>query len=167
MKIDPSMPALARMVRPPFSTFVREQLLADDAWYRSAHVQELRRIADVDSFIYATYTPGGDTAMSFSLHRPWGHRPFSERERRLVDLFHRECVFLHERRTEPHAVHMRGLSRREQDTLRGLCRGLSEKELAAELRLSPHTVHEYVRSLYRHFGVRSRSELLVRCLGAL
>jgi DNA-binding NarL/FixJ family response regulator len=49
--------------------------------------------------------------------------------------------------------------------LRGLSRGRSEKEVAAALRLSPHTVHDHVKALYRHFGVHSRSELLARCLG--
>jgi len=47
-------------------------------------------------------------------------------------------------------------------TLRGLTRGRSEKRLAAELRLSPHTVHDYIKVLYRHFGVQSRSELVAR-----
>ena len=50
--------------------------------------------------------------------------------------------------------------------LRGLARGRSEKQLAADLGLSPHTVHEYVKALHRHFGVQRRSELLARCLAA-
>jgi hypothetical protein len=42
--------------------------------------------------------------------------------------------------------------------------GRSEKQVADDLHLSPHTVHEYVKALYRHFGVQSRSELLALCL---
>ena len=38
--------------------------------------------------------------------------------------------------------------------------GLSEKETAARLDLSGHTVHQYVKALYRRYRVRSRSELL-------
>lgn len=49
-------------------------------------------------------------------------------------------------------------------TLRGLARGRSEAQLAAELGLSPHTVHDYVKALYRHFGVQSRAELLALCV---
>ena len=55
------------------------------------------------------------------------------------------------------------LSPRQQQTLDGLMLGRSEKEVAAELGLSPHTIHEYVTSLYRIFGVRSRGELLAKC----
>lgn len=51
------------------------------------------------------------------------------------------------------------LSRRLMQTLCLLLDGLSEKEIAAELGLSPHTVHDYVKSLYRTFRVRSRAEL--------
>ncbi|MDC0739753.1 LuxR C-terminal-related transcriptional regulator [Polyangium mundeleinium] len=39
------------------------------------------------------------------------------------------------------ATRLKGLSPRLQDTLRGLARGLSEKQIAAELGLSQYTVH--------------------------
>jgi len=51
------------------------------------------------------------------------------------------------------------LCRRERETLAGLLRGDSEKEVAAALGLSPHTVHIYVKSLYAFFNVSSRGEL--------
>ena len=38
--------------------------------------------------------------------------------------------------------------------------GDSEKQVAARLGLSRHTVHIYVKHLYKHFGVNSRGELL-------
>jgi DNA-binding NarL/FixJ family response regulator len=57
------------------------------------------------------------------------------------------------------------LAPRLRDTLKGLLDGNSEKQVAMKLKLSPHTVHVYVKSLYRHFGVTSRGELLAKCLG--
>jgi DNA-binding NarL/FixJ family response regulator len=98
--------------------------------------------------------------VALSLHRAWGARAFSERERRLFDAFHRACVFLHEPPHDLAPAMLRGLRPRLRDALRGLVRGLGEKQLAAELGLSPHTVHDYVKALYRHFGVQSRAELL-------
>jgi DNA-binding CsgD family transcriptional regulator len=38
--------------------------------------------------------------------------------------------------------------------------GSSEKEIAAKLRLSPHTVHNHITAIHQRFGVHSRSELL-------
>ncbi len=43
-----------------------------------------------------------------------------------------------------------------------LARGLGEKQVADELGVSPHTVHEYVKALYRRLGVTSRAELFAR-----
>lgn len=53
---------------------------------------------------------------------------------------------------------------RQQDTLRLLLTGLSEKQVADALQLSQHTVHDYVKALYRRMRVSSRAELLARCL---
>ncbi|HTA18065.1 MAG TPA: helix-turn-helix transcriptional regulator, partial [Polyangia bacterium] len=57
------------------------------------------------------------------------------------------------------------LSRRERETLTLLLAGASEKEIARKLGLSPHTVHGYVKTLYRRFGATSRAQLLALCLG--
>ena len=55
-----------------------------------------------------------------------------------------------------------GLSARLRQTLEGLLAGEAEKQIAYRLELSPHTVHVYVKNLYRHFKVSSRGELLAR-----
>lgn len=60
-----------------------------------------------------------------------------------------------------------GLSPRLQQTCVCLLEGKSEKEIAERLGLSPATVHQYVTALYRHFGVRSRAQLLARALQQL
>jgi DNA-binding NarL/FixJ family response regulator len=54
------------------------------------------------------------------------------------------------------------LSTREQEVLQLLVDGLSEKQVAARLTLSPETVHTYVKRLYGKLQVRSRGELLAR-----
>jgi len=55
-----------------------------------------------------------------------------------------------------------GLSPRMEQTLRWLLGGDSEKQVAKKLGLSPHTVHVYVKAIYRRYGVSSRGELLAR-----
>jgi len=56
------------------------------------------------------------------------------------------------------------LSPRERDTLALLLQGKTEKEVAAELALSTHTVHQYVKSLYRQYGVTTRGGLVARAM---
>jgi DNA-binding NarL/FixJ family response regulator len=55
-----------------------------------------------------------------------------------------------------------GLSPREAGIVRSVFDGASEKCIAGELGLSPHTVHTYVWRIYRKLHVQNRQELLVR-----
>jgi DNA-binding CsgD family transcriptional regulator len=55
-----------------------------------------------------------------------------------------------------------GLSPRLRQTLVALLSGDAEKQIAARLRISRHTVHVYVKALYKRFEVTSRGELLAR-----
>ncbi len=55
-----------------------------------------------------------------------------------------------------------GLSPRESGVVRSVFDGASEKRIAEQLGLSPHTVHTYVWRIYRKLRVGSREELLVR-----
>ncbi len=52
------------------------------------------------------------------------------------------------------------LTPRETETVLLLCRGLSTKEIAAELLISAHTVRDHVKAIYEKAGVSSRGELV-------
>jgi DNA-binding NarL/FixJ family response regulator len=60
------------------------------------------------------------------------------------------------------AIPLAPLSPRLKQTLELLLAGEGEKQIAQRLRLSQHTVHVYVKALYRGFGVCSRGELLAK-----
>jgi DNA-binding NarL/FixJ family response regulator len=49
---------------------------------------------------------------------------------------------------------------RLRETLELLLSGLDRQEIAGAMRLSDHTVHEYVRAIYKHYGVNSRAKLM-------
>lgn len=53
----------------------------------------------------------------------------------------------------------------EQQVLQLLLQGKSSKQIAAGLEHSPNTTNEYLRRLYRKFGVGSRAELMALWLG--
>jgi DNA-binding CsgD family transcriptional regulator len=140
-------------------TVLRRQMVDDRAWYRSPNVNELRRMGRLDDCIYSHFRLNDQgRAMGIAFHRPWGDKPFGERERAIVDLMHRAQPlyrrgFSLERRGKP-------LSPRQEQVLAELQEGRSEKEAAANLGVSTHTVHTYVKALYERFDVSSRSELL-------
>jgi DNA-binding CsgD family transcriptional regulator len=51
------------------------------------------------------------------------------------------------------------LTGREGEVALAVLRGLTTKEIAASLRLSPHTVQTHVRHIFDKFGVDSRGAL--------
>jgi DNA-binding CsgD family transcriptional regulator len=53
-----------------------------------------------------------------------------------------------------------GLSRREQEVLQLLARGLTTTAMAEELGISPHTIRDHLKNLYRKTGTKGRNELL-------
>lgn len=81
-----------------------------------------------------------------------------QRKRRLVAEL---CRLLGEELGQP-GPRGNGLAPRVRQTLERLLAGDSEKQIASRLGVSPHTVHVYVKSLYRHYDVCSRGELLAR-----
>ncbi|MBF9222530.1 LuxR C-terminal-related transcriptional regulator [Hymenobacter ruricola] len=56
------------------------------------------------------------------------------------------------------------LSPREQEVVQGVEEGLGYKVIAARLGISPDTVNNHVRAIYRKLQVNSKSELLARSL---
>jgi DNA-binding NarL/FixJ family response regulator len=54
------------------------------------------------------------------------------------------------------------LSARESEVLRLLAEGLTDREIAGALAISPRTVESHVSSLLRKLGVRNRAEAAQR-----
>jgi DNA-binding CsgD family transcriptional regulator len=55
-----------------------------------------------------------------------------------------------------------GLTPREVEVTRLLCRGLTDAEIARELTVSAHTAHDHVRAVRTKLGVRNRAEVASR-----
>jgi DNA-binding CsgD family transcriptional regulator len=61
----------------------------------------------------------------------------------------------------PELAALQTLSETQRRVLDLLLTGLAEKEVACKLDISPHTVHNHVKEIYRRMDVNSRAELLV------
>jgi DNA-binding CsgD family transcriptional regulator len=90
-----------------------------------------------------------------------GRPPFSAREEKMTRIFCEEVAWLHDPPRERVPAKLK-LTPRQMATLTLLVEGLSHKAIAAQLKLSPNTVHGYIKEVYRHFGIHSHAELLKR-----
>jgi DNA-binding CsgD family transcriptional regulator len=146
-------------------TRTREQLVSDREWYRCPEFHEAHRLWGLDDLLAScqrTYDP--PRLFGFVLLRPLDARRYGKRERRLVHLFHGELSrYVGTALELEQGGAIACLPPRLRETLECLLEGDSEKQVAARLGLSRHTVHEYVTALYRRLDVSSRAELMAFC----
>jgi DNA-binding CsgD family transcriptional regulator len=142
------------------------QMIDVDHWQRSESYQRFHREMDMEPGVLSMcplQLQGVCYQHTLTVRRCVGERPFTLRDVRLLNHLHQELAPLIGPRLamadEPSASE---LSPRLQQTLRCLLDGLSEKQIADQLGISPTTVHEYVTALYRRFSVNGRAELMAR-----
>jgi DNA-binding CsgD family transcriptional regulator len=122
------------------------------------------RIPFYSSTIVSIARGGANEAPAvLALARDAGRTGFSRRQLRIVHVMHRAM----KNGGISFTVGNRelNLSPRQKTVLEHLKEGCSEKEVAGALGISHHTVHHYVKSLYKRFQVGSRAELLSLLLG--
>lgn len=160
---DPQMPdpmwhGLARFSGSDY-TLLRRSFVDDQTWYGSAFINEVRGRFGLDDLVVSSRAiPGFECTHMLAFFRPSRERPFSEREREMVALFHDEFAKLFVPRTA-HGVHVQ-LTPALRQALEALLAGDSEKQAADRLRVSANALHDRVKRLHRLFGAHSRGELL-------
>jgi len=143
-------------------TRARRQLVSDATWYRSVAWGDYHRPARIDDRLISVFQVSDNGLSSvITVHRAPSERGSSPRELRLLNFFHGEFGPLVGRSlVSATESSLSKLPPRVRQTLACLIEGDSEKQAAARRGLSPATIHQYVTALYRHFGVRSRAQLL-------
>jgi DNA-binding CsgD family transcriptional regulator len=107
--------------------------------------------------------PHANAIDRLAAHRIHGQAVFTPPEHRLLRLIHVELGRLWRREAIRRAGDPKNaLPPRMKQTLDELLSGASEKQIAAKLGISPHTVHNYVKALHQRFEVSSRGELLAK-----
>ena len=123
------------------------------------------RMADAGiAHILMSVSPAGSRMVSaVGMYRLMGRPRFSDRDRLVMHTVLRHVSALH--RDSEHVSAQRrvfGLSPREREVLAHLIGGRSRNDIAEQLKLSPHTVGDYIKTIYRHFSVSDRAQLLAQ-----
>jgi DNA-binding CsgD family transcriptional regulator len=148
------------------ASFLRRRLVPDREWFRSWEAEFYRDLMGFSDHL-CTALPiageGGDAFSAVHMHRMKGESPFGERDQRLVQALHAAVAPLIggplASYTDPSPA---ALPPRVRQVLRLLLEGEGDKQIGAALRISPHTVNQYVKVIFSHFRVGSRPELLAR-----
>lgn len=143
----------------------REDMFSDDRWFSSDLVRDYFHPAHIGEFIWSVRPIGGNQYSSMWFLRPLGRPAFTAREICIVHLIAEQVSWLHHDGIDvPAADHVNELSSRQKQILLQVMAGDSVKEIARKVALSPHTVNDHMKHIYRRFGVVARGELLAQFL---
>ena len=141
----------------------RRRFVDDRSWYRGAFFNEALGRSHVDHTLIAQYRIGNHLEW-FTVLRGVEAPDFTRRHRQLLRLFVMEYIRLFGTRLVPvGGPSVADLAPRPRQVLACLMEGDSEKQVAIRLRITQHTVHDYVKLLHKRFAVSSRGELLAYC----
>ncbi|NQT92872.1 MAG: LuxR family transcriptional regulator [Lentisphaerae bacterium] len=159
-------PLYSEQVKQPGSVVTHrwQDLVTSRTWYRSEPLNRYYRVAEqlhlMSCGVHASPESGVRT-MFVNVLRPTGDKAFSERDRDTFDLAMRQVRGLLGVKLMPFGQSRPpGLTPRMRQVMALLLRGYAEKEVAAVLGVSFHSVHNHVKELHRRLEVHSRDELL-------
>jgi len=139
-------------------TCTRQDLVDDAAWYANDFYSRVCVPSGWDQCMHSQVCidpPGMVDGLGIT--RPPGAEPFGRRDVAIVRLAHQELAHLWRK---PDALGVNTLPTRLRQTLHCIRSGLSRKEIAQQLRVSPHTAHLHEKTLFARFGVAGRMELM-------
>lgn len=155
-------------------TLLRSQMVPDHAFHADAHTHAFRTAVGVDDcvmsmsrgaemgsvYVLKVFRPlpyGGDAGHGALAQR------FAGRERTVLEALHQGLTSIYRVEESTQRLSRAAeLPPRLRQTLECLLTGVTERQTAEKLSLSVHTVHDYVKALYQHFGVSSRGELMAK-----
>jgi DNA-binding CsgD family transcriptional regulator len=144
---------------------LRHELVDDSTWKRSWLYNDILRPLRVGDRLLGSHTVDDHAESYMGFEREHGARPFGQRERDLLALFLSGAHAFHQDLLRTLAP-ARPLTLREHEVLRLLLTGMTEREIAWQLSLTPRTTHQYVVTILRKFNLHGRIELMAHFLRA-
>ncbi|OYX63129.1 MAG: helix-turn-helix transcriptional regulator [Sphingomonadales bacterium 32-64-17] len=136
--------------------------LATPEWFESASYRNhYLRLGRKDS-IWAGIPVNDEVEVQIGLHRGLDQDNFSASDAEVVSRTVRGLKWFYRLQMlgEGIGIASAPITPTEGTVLSGVLQGLSEKRIAAANDESPHTTHDHIKSIYRKYGVSSRTALM-------
>jgi len=142
--------------------------IAPEGWFESDYYRKFYLGAGVGDSLWAGIPLNEDAELYIGVNRGLEQHPFSEEDVDTLSFTLKGLKWFHRLQMlgEGLGIVSQPLTPTERKVLEGLLRGLSEKRVAAEYGQSQHTVHGHIKSIYKKYGVTSRSALMALWLTA-
>ncbi len=130
------------------------QVVDPREWETCEYFNEYVRPARVQHYLGSTMWFGNGINEGIGAMRAATDRPFTDEDCHVLHLMREGLGQMFREPVE--------LAPRVREVLGELVTGAADKEIAARLGISPHTVRQYVKTIFRVYGVSRRAQLLAR-----
>ena len=166
--VHPDLTAMAttpisRALATGASIACRRSDLVEDSVYYGSPLEVLWTGFGFNDFIIFAQPQGEYAYSAVGLHRRVGAGRYTVEDVEMVKTVFGNVAWLHDAVpvVEASATVLQ-LSPRERQVLMFLIAGDNRKQVALKTKLSEHTVTDYIKAIYKKFGVSSRAELLAK-----
>ena len=165
--IDPMSREVMRNVGLP-RAYIRDDVATDEEWDGHWMARKFLHYYGVGERMVSVIPLAEDCECIMLLDRPLDGDRFTSADKQFFFMVVSGLRGLHRNLCiERGAIHAtKPLSRRERETYCHLLTSMSEAEIAEQMGLSAHTVHDYARKLYRKFNVKGRVGLMALVHGS-
>jgi len=141
--------------------------IVDPDWFESHYYRAHYRLLGKADAVWVAFPVNTDAESYFGIFRALDTPHFTEDERDVIAYALRGIKWFHRQIMLSHGllVAETPLTPAERRVLHLLLTGLPEKQIAAELDRSYHTVHDSITAIFRKFGVNNRAALMSLWLG--
>lgn len=129
-----------------------------DEYRATSFFERYRRPIGLDDALYSVVPLESGDVSELVFYRREGKPGFSDRDRAFVHMVQLSVTELH---TEgPEGVDLTSLSPRMRTVCALLLQGRKRRQIAEQLGITEHTARDYMRGVYRHFGVGDHVALM-------
>jgi DNA-binding CsgD family transcriptional regulator len=164
-RIDASVAANVRSAGRFRAVLIRD--LVPPEWFSSPYYKINYEAVGVYDTIFVTFPVNPDAECYYGFHLGEPNARFTPQQRDLLAYALRGIRWFHRQLMLSYGLLIADspLTPAERRVLERLLEGRAEKDISRLLGQSQHTTHEYVKSLYRKFGVNNRAALMALWLG--